>query len=160
MMYKFLYQGKDERITMMNYQEAFDFMTAYFTAYSEKGQLPESVNVLDDFYEEEIFFDGSVPTPRSDWYESVLRHPAVQDKLTMDHFFFNEAEQEADCVVHTQAIERATGNVLVELGLNVYYKFKSQPDGKSKISHVHIHLEPNPMKHAALAKAYNIMPGK
>jgi len=144
----------------LTYQEVYDFMNSYFETYSEKGQFVETQSVLDEFYEEEIYFVEGIPTPRAGWYESITRHPAVQDKLTLQRLYFDAEHQDCVCLVHTQAIERATGNVIVDLNLSVYYRFKMVDDTKFKISHVNIYLEPNPEKSAKLSKAYNILPGK
>ena len=138
------------------YDDIARFMKAYFTAYSEKGQTAETQHVMDSFYAPDIYFDDGTATRREDWYKACLRHPAVQDKLTLKHLVVDEKQQEAVALAKTQAIERATGKVLVEMKLSVLYAFKAD-DGKNiRITHVKIFLEPDPQKTARLAQAYNI----
>ena len=140
----------------MTYDEIARFMEGYFRTYSELGQAKETQHALDDYYMEEIFFDEGVPTKREDWYRSCRAHPAVQDKLTIKNLVIDERQQSVVALVRTQAVERATGNILVELQLCCFYGFALNEKGEPRIDRVFIHMEPNPRKQMLVAKAYNI----
>ena len=140
----------------LTYDDIAGFMKAYFPAYSEKGQTAETQHVMDSFYAENIYFDDGVPTRREDWYKSCRAHPAVQDKLTLEQLVVDEKQQLAVALVTTQAIERATGNVLVEMKLSCCYTFKADDSKNIRITHIKIYLEPNPQKTIKLAQAYNM----
>jgi hypothetical protein len=58
--------------------------------------------------------------------------------------------------VKTQAIERATGKVLVEIKMNVLYSLKADENNTIKISHVRVFLESSPQKGAALMQVYGM----
>lgn len=140
----------------LTYDDIACFMRAYFLAYSEKGQTAETQHVMDGFYAEDIYFREGVPTSREDWYKACRAHPAVQDKLTLENLVVDEKQQEAVALVKTQAIERATGKVLVEMELSCFYAFKADDSKNIRITHIKIYLEPNPQKTEKLARAYNI----
>lgn len=140
----------------LTYDDISSFMKSYFPAYSEKGQTAETQHVMDSFYAEEIYFDENTPTRREDWYSSCRAHPEVQDKITLEHLVVDEKQQEAVALVTTQAIERSTGKVLVEMKLSCMYAFKADERKNIRITHIKIYLEPNPHKSVELARAYNI----
>ena len=105
---------------------------------------------------EEIYFDEGVPTKREDWYRSCRAHPAVQDRLTIKRLVIDEKQQCVVAMVQTDAIERATGNILVTLQLCCFYGFATNEKGEPRIDRVFIRMEPNPKKQMLVAKAYNI----
>jgi hypothetical protein len=140
----------------LTYDEIVRFMTDYFPAYSEKGQIEETQHVMDKFYAPDIAFDDGVITSREQWYKACLSHPAIQDKITLEHLFVDEKQQEAGALVKTQAIERATGNVLVEIKMNVLYSLKEDKNKDIKITHVKVFLESNPQKGAKLMQTYGM----
>jgi hypothetical protein len=74
-----------------------------------------------------------------------LSHPSIQDKITPEHLLADERQQEAVALVKTQAIERATGKVLLEIKMNVLYSLRAE-DNKLKIGAVKVFLESNPQK--------------
>ena len=138
------------------YEEIVRFMEEYFPAYSEKGQAAETLHVMDKFYVPDLaFVDGSV-TSREQWYRSCLAHPAVQDKLTLEHMFVDEKQKEVGALVKTQAIDRKTGKILLELKLYVLYSLKIDQNKDLKIARVMIFLESDPNKVAKLAQLYAI----
>lgn len=140
----------------LTYDEITGFMTEYFPAYSEKGQIAETQHIMDRFYAPDIIFDDGVITSREQWYKACLSHPAVQDKITLEHLFVDEKQQEAGALVKTQAIERATGKVLVEIKMNVLYSLKADLNGNIKITHIRVFLESNPEKGALLMRTYGM----
>ena len=132
------------------------FMEEYFPVYSEKAQAAETQPVMDKFYTPDITFDDGVMTGREQWYKACLSHPAVQDKITLEHLFIDEKQQEVGALVKTQAIERATGKVLLEIKMNVNYSLVIDKNKDIKISKVKVFLESNPEKAANLFHIYGM----
>jgi hypothetical protein len=131
-------------------------MEEYFPAYSEKGQIAETQHVMDRFYDPDIAFDDGVITSRAQWYAACLSHPAVQDKITLEHLIIDEKQLEAGALVKTQAVERATGTVLVEIKMNVLYLLKEEPNKDIKITRIRVFLESDPLKGAKLMQTYGM----
>jgi hypothetical protein len=138
------------------YDDITGFMKEYFTAYSEKGQVAETQHVMDRFYAPDIIFDDGLVTSREQWYQACLSHPAIQDKITLEHLFIDERQKEAGALVKTQAIERASGKVLVEIKMNVLYSLKIDEKQDIKIKHVRVFLESSPKKGAKLMEIYGM----
>jgi hypothetical protein len=137
------------------YDDILRFMEGYFPAYSEYAQVLETQHLIDKFYAPELTFDDGVVTSREQWYERCLTHPDVQDKLTLEHLFIDERQTEAGALLKTQAIDRTTGEVLLELKMNVLYNLKI--DNKElKITRVRVFLEGDPTKAAKLAQLYAV----
>lgn len=137
------------------YDDIVRFMNEYVTAYSEFGQISETHRIMDKFYAPELSFDDMV-TSREQWYESCLNHPDIQDKLTIEHLFIDEKQNEVGALLITQAIKRATGEVLLELKMNVLYNIKIDDDKDIKITKVRVFLETNPQKVTKLTQLYKI----
>lgn len=137
------------------YDNIIRFMNEYAKAYSEYGQVAETHHVMDKFYAPELSFDDMV-TSREQWYESCLNHPEIQDKLTVEHLFIDEKQNEVGALLKTQAIERATGKVLLELRMNALYNLKIGDDRDIKITKVRVFLETNPEKVTRLTQLYRI----
>ena len=138
------------------YGDIVRFMKEYFPAYSDKGQVAETQHMMDRFYAPDIVFDDGIVTSRKQWYQACLSHPAIQDRITLEHLFIDEKQQEAGALVKTQAIERASGKVLVEIKMNVLYSLKIDEKKDIKIKHVRVFLESNPQKGAKLMKVYGM----
>jgi hypothetical protein len=138
------------------YDDIVSFMKDYFPAYSEKGQVAETQHVMDRFYAPDIVFDDGIVTSRKQWYQACLSHPAIQDKITLEHLFIDEKQKEAGALVKTQAIERASGKVLVEIRMNVLYCLKIDEKKDIKIKHIRVFLESNPQKGAKLMQIYGM----
>jgi hypothetical protein len=138
------------------YDEIIRFMKEYFPAYSEKGQVKETQHVMDKFYATDLTFDDGVVTNREQWYKACLSHPAIQDKITLEHLFVDEKQNEAGALVKTQAIERASGKVLLEIKMNVLYSLKVGKNNDIKIASVKVFLESNPQKAAKLMQVYGM----
>jgi hypothetical protein len=138
------------------YDNIVSFMKEYFPAYSEYGQIAETHHVMDKFYTPDLVFDDGVVTNREQWYAACLKHPAIQDKLILEHLFIDAKQKEAGAILKTQAIDRATGKVLLELKMNVLYGLKIDQSGDIKIKNVKVFLETNPQKVAKLTQLYSI----
>jgi hypothetical protein len=138
------------------YEDISRFMKEYFPAYSDKGQIAETQKVMDRFYAPDLVFDDGIITSREQWYEACLSHPDVQDKITLEHLFIDETQNEAGALARTQAIERATGKVLVEVKMNVLYSLRIDKNKDIKIAGVEVFLEGNPEKAMKLMQVYGI----
>ncbi len=137
------------------YNDIVYFMEEYFPAYSRYAQVPETQHLMDRFYAPDLTFDDGVVTSRKEWYERCLTHPGVQDKLTVEHLFIDERQKEAGALLKTQAIDRTTGEVLLELKMNVLYSLKIENKDIS-IIRVRVFLESNPEKMKKLGELYAI----
>ena len=139
------------------YIDILSFMKEYFFAYSEHGQTLETQHVMDDYYAPDLIFDDGVVTSREQWYERCLTHPEIQDKLTVEHLFIDERQDEVGALLKTEAIDRKSGEVLLEVKMNVFYSLRIE-DRDIKIAGVRVFLEGNPDKAAKLIKLYAIAP--
>jgi hypothetical protein len=137
------------------YNDILHFMEEYFPAYSKYAQVPETQHLMDRFYAPDLTFDDGVVTSRKEWYERCLTHPGVQDKLTVEHLFIDERQKEAGALLKTQAIDRKTGKVLLELKMNVLYHLKIE-NKEISITRVRVFLETNPEKMKKLGELYAI----
>jgi len=133
-------------------------MTEYFPAYSEHGQVAETHHVMDRFYAPDLSFPDDGVTSREQWYQRCLNHPAIQDRITLEHLYVDERQREVGALARTQAIDRATGEVLLELRMNVFYKLRIDPAGDIKITSVKVFLETEPAKVTRLTQLYHIGP--
>ena len=140
----------------LTYENITRFMKEYFPAYSEQGQIAETQKAMDKFYAPDLVFDDGIITSREQWYKACLSHPAVQDKITLLHLFIDEKQNEVGALAKTQAIERATGKILVEIKMNVLYSLKLDKDKNIKIASVKVFLESNPEKAIKLMQVYNM----
>jgi hypothetical protein len=122
------------------------FMNEYFPAYSQQGQLPETIHEMDRFYAPNLCFDDGVVTSREQWYSRCLSHPQIQDKISVEHLFIDERQLEAGGLLKTQLIARSSGQVLVEIKMNVLYSLESDENNKLKIIRVRVYLESDPGK--------------
>ena len=138
------------------YGDIVRFMEEYFPAYSQYAQLSETQHLMDKYYAPELSFDDDVVKSREEWYERCLAHPAIQDKLVVEHLIVDERQKEVGALLKTQAIERATGEVLLELKMNVLYNLKIDADKDIKIKKVKVFLESDPHKAAKLVQLYSI----
>ena len=136
------------------YGDIVRFMEENFPAYSRYGQVLETQHLMDRFYAPELSFDDGVVSSREQWYERCLAHPAVQDKLTLEHLFVDEKQKEAGALLKTQAIDRATGKVLLELKMNVLYHLKIDAGKDIKITKIRVFLETDPRKIEKLIQIY------
>jgi hypothetical protein len=138
------------------YDDIVRFMKEYFHDYSEKGQVEETQHGMDKFYAPDLVFDDGAMTSREEWYKACLAHPAIQDKLTLEHMFVDEKQKEAGALVKTQAIDRASGKVLLEMKLYTLYNLKIDQNKEMKIARIKVFLESDPQKAARLTQLYAI----
>lgn len=139
------------------YQEIIHFMKEYVETYSQYGQIEKTHHLMDKFYAPELSFPDDGVTSRDQWYERCLNHPAIQDKLTLDHLVIDEKINQVGALLKTQAIERSTGKVLLELRMNVLYKIKIKKENDDiKITEVQVFLESDPAKVTKLTQLYKI----
>jgi hypothetical protein len=136
------------------YNDMIRFIKDYSVAYSEYGQVAETHRVMDRFYAPDVCFDEGFVTNREQWYKACLSHPTIQDKLTMEHLFVDEKQKEVGALARTQAINRATGEVIVELKMNVLYQLEIDQNRDMKIKKVNVFLESDPIKVAKLFEVY------
>ena len=138
------------------YDGIVHFMEEYFHAYSHFGQSAETIHMMDRFYAPHLTFDEGVVTSRDQWYERCLKHPSIQDNLVLEHLFVDEKQKEAGALLKTQAIERKTGKVLLELKMNVLYSLAINDTTGISITRVRVFLESDPRKAARLVELYAI----
>jgi hypothetical protein len=138
------------------YDEIMSFMNEYFPAYSQYGQVAETHRVMDKFYAPELSFPADGVTSREQWYKRCLAHPTVQDRLSLEHLYIDEKQNEVGALLKTQAVDRATGKVLLELKLNAFYRIKRDTDKAIKITQVRVFVESDPDKLAKLNQLYQI----
>jgi hypothetical protein len=131
-------------------------MEAYFPAYNQYAQVAETQHLMDRFYAPDLTFDDGVVTSRKQWYERCLAHPSVLDKLTLEHLFVDETQREAGALVKTEAIDRTTGKVLLELKMNVHYDLEIGRNNDIRIARVRVFLETDPGKIEKLIQLYTI----
>jgi hypothetical protein len=132
------------------------FMEEYFRAYSEYAQVQDTQPIMDKFYAPELSFDDGSVTSREQWYQRCLAHPAIQDKLTVENLFTDEKKMEALTLLKTQAVDRATGTVLLELKMCVLYGLKIDSKADIKITKIKIFLETDFAKINKLSQLYMI----
>ncbi len=137
------------------YDEIARFMNDYVAAYSEYGQVAETHDVMDKFYAPELSFDDMV-TSREQWYETCLSHTGVQDRLTLEHLFIDEKQNEVGALLTARAVNRATGEVLLTIRMNTLYNLKTDENGELKIVKARVFLETNPEKAAKLCRIYGM----
>ena len=122
------------------YGDIVRFMEAYFPAYNQHAQVLETQHLMDRFYAPDLTFDDGVVTSRKQWYERCLAHPAVLDKLTLEQLFVDERQKKAGALLKTEAIDRKTGMVLLELKMNVLYDLEIDHNKDLKIARVRVFL--------------------
>ena len=138
------------------YDDIARFMEEYFTSYSNHGQVTGTHRLMDRFYAPDLSFPDDGVTSREQWYERCLNHPDIQDRLTLEHLFVDEKQMEVGALLKTQAVERATGRLLLELRMNVVYNLRMGPDKDLKIAKVRVFVETNPGKIDKLTQLYRI----
>jgi len=138
------------------YDDILNFMEDYFPAYSQYAQDFETQHIMDRFYSPDLMFDDGVVTSREQWYERCLTHPNVQDKLTVEHLFIDERQNEVGALLKTQAVDISSGEVLLELKMNVLYNLEINHNKDIKIKRVRVFLESDPHKMEKLIQIYAI----
>jgi hypothetical protein len=137
------------------YDEIVRFMNDYVEAYSKYGQIASTHGIMDKFYAPEVSFDELV-TNREQWYQTCLSHADIQDKLTLEHLFIDETQNEVGALLTAQAIQRSSGEVLLQIRMNTLYNLKRDDKGELKITKARVYLETNPQKVARLCEIYGM----
>jgi hypothetical protein len=106
------------------YDQIVSFMKEYLHAFSEDAQIAERQHVMDKYWAPELTIDDGKISSRAMWYKACLSHPAIQNKIVLEHLFIDETQNEVGALVTTHYIKRSTGETLVELRMNVLYNLK------------------------------------
>ncbi len=146
---------KSETGTVDKYSRIMRFFEDYVTTYSEYGQDAETINLMNEYYAPDLSFPEDMVFGREQWYKRCLNHPDVLDKLTIERCIIDDRKNEVSAVLRTEAIDRGTGKVLMELRMNALYKLRID-DENIRITEVRIFLESNPEKVARLTQLYRI----
>ena len=125
---------------MVTYDDIVKFMEEYFVAFSEYGQVPESQPVMDKYYAPDLSIDDGFINGRERWYKAMLSHPDIKDILVADHLFIDESQKEVGVLVRTQYVKRSTGEMLIELKMNVLYSLRIDNDD-IKITKFRVYVE-------------------
>jgi hypothetical protein len=133
-----------------------NFMAEYFQAYNQYAQVENTQNLMNKFYTPGFSFDDGSVRNREHWYKKCLTHPAIQDKLTVELMVSDVKKKEVLTLLQTHAVERATGNVLLELSMCGLYSLEFDQDTDIKINKVKLFLESSPQKIARLSQLYAI----
>ncbi|MCR5173324.1 MAG: hypothetical protein K6C09_01665 [Oscillospiraceae bacterium] len=136
-----------------SYDEIREFMLAYFPSYAEKAQDPVLQPEMDRFYAPDISFDNGMNS-REQWYRACLSHPAVVDILTVERLCIDERNLFVSAMVTSRPTERETGKVLLEIGMNAFYRLKADEEGRLKIARIDVFLESDPRKAAQMFEIY------
>jgi hypothetical protein len=123
------------------YDDIISFMKEYFHAFSEYGQVAETQAVMDKYYAPDLIIDDNMVTSREQWYRACLSHPTIKDVLVTEHVFIDEKQKEVSALVTTQYIKRSTGEILVELKMNVLYHLKIDRNKDIKITKFRVFVQ-------------------
>ena len=126
----------------VTYEQIRNFMQGYFIAYSEDCQLPERQYVMDKYYAPDIAFDNGV-SGRDIWYRICLSHPTWQDKIEPRRICIDVENLTVSAMVTATFVERSTGRILQQIGMNAFYSLSEDDRGDLKISRLDVFLESN-----------------
>ena len=126
----------------VTYEQIRNFMQGYFIAYSEDCHLPERQYVMDKYYAPDIAFDNGV-SGREIWYRICLSHPTWQDKVEPRRLCIDVENLTVSAMVTATFVERGTGRILQQIGMNAFYSLKEDDRGDLKISRLDVFLESN-----------------
>ena len=138
------------------YNRILKFFEDYIATYSEYGQDADTISMMDKFYAPDLSFPEDRVYSREQWYQRCLNHPDVLDKLAIEHCIIDKKKNEISAVLRTEAIDRGTGKVLMELRMNALFKLRINDNQDISITEVRIFLENNPGKVARLTQLYRI----
>lgn len=147
---------KNERGAVDKYNKILQFFEDYVATYSEYGQDADTISMMDKYYAPDLSFPEDMVSGRDQWYKRCLNHPDVLDKLTIDRYIIDDRKNEVSAILRTEAIDRGTGKVLMELRMNALYTLRIDDNQNISIAEVRIFLENNPEKVARLTKLYRI----
>ena len=124
----------------VTYEQIRSFMTGYFLAYSEDCQLPERQQVMDKYYAPDIAFDAGF-SGRDLWYRICLSHPTWQDRVEPGKLCIDTESLTVSAMVTGTFVERSTGRILNQIGMNAFYTLSVDARGDLKISRLDVFLE-------------------
>ena len=126
----------------VTYEQIRSFMQGYFIGYSEDCQLPDRQHVMDKYYAPDISFDAGF-SGRDIWYRIGLSHPAWQDRVEPKRLCIDAENLTVSAMVTATFIERSTGSILQQIGMNAFYSLSVDKRGDLKISRLDVFLESN-----------------
>lgn len=141
---------------MDKYSRILRFFEDYVTTYSEYGQDADTITMMNKYYSPDLSFPEDMVFGREQWYKRCLNHPDVLDKLAIERCIIDDRKNEISAILKTEAIDRRTGKVLMELRMNALYKLRIDDNQNISITEVRIFLESNPEKVTRLAQLYRI----
>ena len=124
----------------VTYEQIRSFMQGYFIGYSEDCQLPDRQRVMDKYYAPDIAFDNGV-SGREIWYRICLSHPTWQDKVEPRRLCIDVENLTVSAMVTATFVERGTGRILQQIGMNAFYTLSADDRGDLKISRLDVFLE-------------------
>ena len=141
---------------MDKYNRILRFFEDYVATYSEYGQDAETINMMDTYYASDLSFPEDMVIGREQWYKRCLNHPDVLDKLAIERCIIDDRKNEISAILRTEAIDRGTGKLLMELRMSALYKLRIDDKQNIRITEVRIFLESNPEKVSRLTQLYRI----
>jgi hypothetical protein len=138
------------------YNRILRFFEDYVATYSEYGQDAETINMMDMYYASDLSFPEDMVIGREQWYKRCLNHPDVLDKLAIERCIIDDRKNEISAILRTEAIDRGTGKLLMELRMSALYKLRIDDKQNIRITEVRIFLESNPEKVSRLTQLYRI----
>ena len=141
---------------MDKYNRILRFFEDYVATYSEYGQDAETINMMDMYYASDLSFPEDMVIGREQWYKKCLNHPDVLDKLAIERCIIDDRKNEISAILRTEAIDRGTGKLLMELRMSALYKLRIDDKQNIRITEVRIFLESNPEKVSRLTRLYRI----
>ena len=141
---------------MDKYNRILKFFEDYIATYSEYGQAVDTISMMDKFYAPDLSFPEDRVYGREQWYKRCLNHPDVLDKLAIERCIIDDRKNEVSAVLRTEATDRRTGKIMMELRMSALYKLRIDDDDDISITEVRLFLESNPEKIARLAQLYRI----
>ena len=126
----------------VTYEQIRSFMQGYFIGYSEDCQLPDRPYVMDKYSAPDIACDTGV-SGRDIWSRICLSHPTWQDKVEPRRLCIDVENLTVSAMVTATFVERSTGRILQQIGMNAFYSLKADDRGDLKISRLDVFLESN-----------------
>ena len=124
----------------VTYEQIREFMRGYFLAYSEEGQLPDRQQIMDKYYAPDVAFDAGF-SGRELWYRICRSHPTWQDRIEPKKLCIDAESLTVSAMVTSTFVERGTGNILQQIGMNAFYTLSADDRGDLKIARVDVFLE-------------------
>lgn len=111
----------------LTYDNIVKWMKEYLRVYSEYGQDPATVHRMHDYYAPDLEFityfgaPSITTTSRDDFLRHAVSHPSSYERLTPEDITVDERRKVVVVIIKFEAIDRKTGEVLVqERGISHY----------------------------------------